>query len=357
MDERYSAKLLTPKSRLLEADPDLKRAPLLESQQLRIIKADYQQSPQTFDDKIEAAKAVGLLVRQTLDFSTTSDFTPVFNTETLAKRGMANCFGYTITASECLDGAGVEHLVAYANQHTIIIVPDRKSNRLFMLDTPTKELYCEVTEAVGGADPLDQLETGELRAINSLHTNQVLKHLPSAIDRERFVDRRPWLNFSSSNMRFQDNPRDSILQMISLPSIPGRKLLAMEYNAEILRRQHRPEKAAGLMEDLSGIYLDVDSRNNLAEAGRLCRQLIGNSMGEEAVRVAMVVDESLVVGDASKNIFFLPDTKRKAASATGDAGLMEEAIELYRGLPPSKLRDEKLAKACRLSKMLQSKHN
>ena len=153
-----------------------------------------------------------------------------------------------------------------------------------MLDTPTKELYCEVTEAVGGADPLDQLETGELRAINSLHTNQVLKHLPPAIDRKRFVDRRPWLNFSSSNMRFQDNPRDSILQIISLPSIPGRKLLAMEYNAEILRRQHRPEEAAGLMEDLSGVYLDVDSRNNLAEAGRLCRQLIENSMGGKLSR-------------------------------------------------------------------------
>ena len=86
MDERYSAKLLTPKSRLLEADPDLERASLLESQQLRTIKADYQQSLQTFDDKIEAAKAVGLLVRQTLDFSTTSDLTPVFNAETLAER-------------------------------------------------------------------------------------------------------------------------------------------------------------------------------------------------------------------------------------------------------------------------------
>ena len=169
MDERYSAKLLTPKRRLLEADPDLERTLLLESQQLRTIKADYQQSPQTFDDKIEAAKAVGLLVRQTLDFSTTSDLTPVFNAETLAEREMANCFGYTITASECLDEAGIEHLITYANQHAIIIVPDRKSNRLFMLDTPTKELYCEVTEAVGGADPLDQLETGELRAVNSLH--------------------------------------------------------------------------------------------------------------------------------------------------------------------------------------------
>ena len=353
MDERYSAKLLTPKSRLLEADPDLERAPLLESQHLRTIKADYQQSPQTFDDKIEAAKAVGLLVRQTLDFSTTSDFTPVFNAETLAEREMANCFGYTITASECLDGAGVEHLVAYANQHTIIIVPDRKSNRLFMLDTPTKELYCEVTEAVGGADPLDQLETGELRAINSLHTNQVLKHLPPAIDRERFIDRRPWLNFSNSNMRFQDNPRDSILQMISLPSIPGRKLLAMEYNAEILRRQHRPEEAAGLMEDFSGIYLDVDSRNNLAEAGRLCCQLIENSMGGKLSRWlwrwTKVWSEEIL-----QKIFFLPDTERKAASATGDAGLMEEAVALYRELPPSKLRAGKLAKACRLLKMLQS---
>lgn len=71
----------------------------------------------------------------------------------------------------------------------------------------------------------------------------------------------------------------------------------------------------------------------------------------------MAVDESLVGGDTSKNIFFLPDTKRKAASVTGDADLMEEAVALYRGLPPSKLRAGKLAKACQLLKMLQSKHN
>ena len=357
MDEPYSANLLTPKSRLLEADPKLERTPLLESQQLRTIKADYQQSPQSFDDKIEAAKSVGLLVRQTLDFSTTSDLTPVFNAETLAERETANCFGYTITASECLDEIGIEHLIAYANQHAIVLVPDRKSNRLFMLDTPTKELYCEATEAVGGVDPLNQLEVGELRAINSLHTNQVLKYLPPAINREQFVDQRPWLNFSSSDMRLQSNSRDDILQLISLPSIPGRKLLEMEYNAQILRRHRRPEEAAGLMEDISGIYLDVDSRNDLAEVGRLCRQLIENSMGGKAVKVAMVVNESLVEGDASKNIFFLPDIKRKVASATGDAGLMREAIALYRELPPSKLRAGKLAKACRLLKMLQSKHN
>lgn len=373
MYEQYSSGLLTPKQRLLETDPGLQRELLLQSQQLRTIAADYRQSPRLFEDKIEAAENIGSLVRKSLDFATTGDLTPEFNADSLAEREAANCFGYTIVASECLDKVGVKHLIAYANQHAFVIIPDRKSDRLFMLDTPTKELCCEITNAIGGKDPLSQLELGELRAINSLYTNEVLKKLPSEIDRERFVYSRPWLNFSSSDLRTQDNPYSSILQLISLPSIPGRKLLEMEYNAQIFRRQHRPEEAAGLIADLSGIYLDVDSRNNLEEADRLCRQLISAGMGGEAIKVATVVDESLVEGDRSKNIFFLPDIMRKAASARKVAGareaasarkaeniaddikLMEEAIELYQQLPPSKLRAGKLAKAHKLLNMLKSR--
>lgn len=355
MYEQYSSGLLTPKQRLLETDPGLQRELLLQSQQLRTIAADYQQSSQLFNDKVEAAESVGSLVRKSLDFATTGDLTPEFNADSLAEREAANCFGYTIVASECLDKIGVEHLVAYANQHAFVLIPDRKTDRLFMLDTPTKELYCEVTSAIGGRDPLSQLEIGELRAINSLYTNEVLKQLSPEINRERFIDSRPWLNFSSSDMRFQDNPRDNILQLISLPSIPGRKLLEMEYNAQIFRRQHHPEKAVDLMADLSGIYLDVDSRNDLAEADMLCRQLISTGMGEEAIKVATVVDESLVEGDKSKNVFFLPDSMRKVANRTGNIELMEKAIELYQQLPPSKLRTGKLTKARRLLNVLQSR--
>ena len=138
MYEQYSSGLLTPKQRLLETDPGLQRELLLQSQQLRTIAADYQQSSQLFNDKVEATESVGSLVRKSLDFATTGDLTPEFNADSLAEREAANCFGYTIVASECLDKIGVEHLVAYANQHAFVLIPDRKTDRLFMLDTPTK---------------------------------------------------------------------------------------------------------------------------------------------------------------------------------------------------------------------------
>ena len=75
MDERCLAvQLLTPKSSRLEQDGNGRRELLFESQQLRAIEAEYEQSPKTFDDVARTATSVASLVRETLNFATTGHF-------------------------------------------------------------------------------------------------------------------------------------------------------------------------------------------------------------------------------------------------------------------------------------------
>lgn len=49
MEKYISANLMTPKRQLVKAEPGLRRELLLDSQQLKLIRTVYEQSPQTYD--------------------------------------------------------------------------------------------------------------------------------------------------------------------------------------------------------------------------------------------------------------------------------------------------------------------
>ncbi len=118
---------MTPKRRIAAQNIEIGRERLLDSTQLKIIGTAYEQSPLTFDDATNAAVLVGHLVRQTLEFEDMDEATPLLTTELIAQREKANCYGYTIVASECLDQIGVEHYVGYVNQHAVVMLFDRTS--------------------------------------------------------------------------------------------------------------------------------------------------------------------------------------------------------------------------------------
>ncbi|WP_243826457.1 hypothetical protein [Candidatus Nanosynbacter sp. TM7-057] len=305
----------------------------------------YEKSDKTFDDVVEAAKSVAELVRETLYFRSTGNFSSPLEAVNIAKDEAANCYGHTIVASECLEKLGIEHFISYANQHTFITLFDRSSNRSFIIDVLTEELRCEMTDAIGfdGIDPIEQLYCGELRANSTLYTDLLLQKLPSSVNRSNFVARREWLMFSDG-MKYRDGyGRNARLQMLTLPSIPGRLLLLDEYNARIDQLNGRYKEAADKIVDLSGIYLDVDSRNNLKEADKLCRELIKQGSGDLAIQVASVVNDSLLSGDSSKNRLFLPDVIRKVAKHDRDINLLNEAIRLYKEIINSKPKYDILA--------------
>ncbi len=257
--------------------------------------------------------------------------TPLLTAESIAERETANCYGYTIVASECLDQIGVEHYVGYVNQHAVVMLFDRPSQRSFLLDVPTNELCKETTEAISGKDPQDQLMSGELRAVNWLQTSELVKNLPPSINRDAFVSSRPWLNFADvTSQQYRDgDTRNSLLQLITLPSIPGRELLRVHYDAIIHNRHDEFGAAYESLSQLPGIYPDVDRRNDLKEANQLCKKLITQGMGQQAIELAQTVHASLSPGDTTVNRFFLGDILRKVATATGNAKLVEQAIQTY----------------------------
>ena len=343
-----AAQLFTPKSSITERNPHIHRELLLESQQLRAINDEYEQSPKTFDDTARAAMSVASLVRETLDFAPTSNSSQPLRAEIIAETEVANCFGHTIVTSECLERLGIEHFISYANQHTFITLFDRQSDRSFMIDVKTEELCCEMTGAVGRENPLDQLWRGQLRAENSLFTDELLmRQLPQSINRENFLAVRGWLRFPDPQLEHRDSRRGSILQMFTLPSIPGRLLLLDEYNARIDQLRGKYGEAASVLVDLPGLYLDVDPRNNLEEVGKLCKRLILQGYDELAIEVARMVNESLPDDDHSKNKLFLPDVVRRVAKKNDDIGLLRKSIQLYESLPRNSLTEGKLRAAKR----------
>ena len=332
LHEPLAAELMTPKHRIAAQNIEIGRERLLDSKQLKIIGAAYEQSPLAFEDATNAAVLVGHLVRQTLEFAPTTDGTPLLTAESIAERETANCYGYTIVASECLDQIkGLEHYIGYVNQHAVIMLFDRPSQRSFLLDVPTNELCKETTEAISGKDPQDQLMSGELRAVNWLRTSELVKNLPPSINRDAFVSSRPWLNFADvTSQQYRDgDTRNSLLQLITLPSIPGRELLRVHYDAIIHNRHDEFGAAYESLSQLPGIYPDVDRRNDLKEASQLCKKLIAQGMGEQAIELAQTVHASLSPGDTTVNRFFLGDILRKVATATGNAKLVEQAIQTY----------------------------
>lgn len=349
LDESLMAGLKTPRRGIAESNPEIGRQRLPDSTQLKIIGTAYEQSPLTFDDAIEAAILVGHLVRQTLEFEDMDEATPLLTTELIAQREKANCYGYTIVASECLDQVGVEHYVGYVNQHAVVMLFDRTSGskRSFLLDVATKEFYQETTKAVGGEDPLDQLWRGELRAINTLQTSELLRKVD--IDdpgkRQKFIDGRFWLSFDRDSRHRDDDEYsyllNSQLQLITMPSVPGREMLRLYHNVIINTLGNNPDPVAAsedIIDQFAGIYPDIDPRNKLEHAKSLCSQLVARHMGESALALADVIKASLLPDDTSESRFFKGDLLRKIAKVESDPKKASEAVEEYNGmfeLPPN----------------------
>lgn len=241
-----------------------------------------------------------------------------------------------------MEELNIEHFISYANQHTFITLFDRESDRSFMIDVLTKELCCDMTTAVRftSSHPLDKFSCGELKSQDSLKTDELLKQLPATVNWAEFIDKRPWLMFPDRRDYRDGYGKFARLQMLTFPSIPGRLLLLDDYSARINLLNGQYEVAAGKIEDLSGIYLDTDPRNNLEEADKLCRELIKQGSGDLAIQVASVVNDSLLSGDSSKNRLFLPDVMRKVAKHDRDINLLNEAIRLYKEIINSKLLNE-----------------
>ena len=129
-------------------------------------------------------------------------------------------------------------------------------------------------------------------------------------------------------------------------------LLIQQYNAARQAGSGDIEAASEELSELSGIYLDVDSRNKLKELARLRSRLISAKKYDEAIGLAVMASESLVPGDRSINQFFLPDTLRYIAEKMRSRELAKWALAGYERIPRSSLQVGKFVAAKKLLRNL-----
>ena len=107
-------------------------------------------------------------------------------------------------------------------------------------------------------------------------------------------------------------------------------LLIQQYNAARQAGSGDIEAASEELSELSGIYLDVDSRNGLKEVDELCRRLISAGKYDEAIDLATMADESLVPDDKSKNSYFCQMSCEKLPNRRATRDLPKKPLHYMR---------------------------
>ena len=124
----------------------------------------------------------------------------------------------------------------------------------------------------------------------------------------------------------------SQLQLITMPSVPGREMLRLYHNVIINTLGNNPDPVAAsedIIDQFAGIYPDIDPRNKLEHAKALRTKLIDRHMGDSALALADVIKASLLPDDTSESRFFKGETLRRIAKAESDPKKIDEAIEEY----------------------------
>lgn len=313
---------------------------LRESSALNAVRDRFVCSRQRYDDRVEAAICVGDLVRQELTFRSSSATTPYLTPEAIAETKTANCYGHTIVASECLEGVGIEHMISYANQHAFITLFDRESRNAFMIDVAVKDFYIDISDVIGGEDPLDQIQEGKLRAENTFYSLEFLKKLGAKHSMIEEVREREWLSFVHPDKKSDWNDESRLkLQLLSYPSIPGREMLTRYYNGLLATSKGDYMTAYDDLQDLQGVYPDIDERNRFKQIHGTVQGLMAAKQYEEAQEIADMASGSIDSRYATDNTLYRLKIKRAIATQTLSLVKLDEAIGEYRTMSGRRVHD------------------
>ena len=327
----YADHLITPRPEMIKAG--VAPEALLESTRLRTIKAAYETSDQTYDDRVEAAYATANLVRQTLRFEPHTPLHPPFSPEAIAETHRTNCHGHSIVASECLDAVGINHWISFANQHSFLLLEDESSHRVNLIDTAVKPLYIDITPAFGGTPLADQ--DNEYGAVNRLRGDIVLgrSHFP---DKEQALAERPWMSFTvGRDYRFKGEAavrQASTLVMRSYRPEQGRALLESYANFTHAVTRKDFSTAHQAFSTLDGVYPDIDRRNRLYGPTQLVRELAHAGNVAMALDDIRIVEESLWPTQDLVLRLWPADQRRRLGVLAGQADLLDDAIETYEAM-------------------------
>lgn len=349
-----SEQLMTPRTNIAAQSPALVREPLLGSQALLTEVASYNTTAKTFEDKVTVALGIAEIVRNTLNQYEPRQKRDILSPEIIAGNERANCFGQTIVFSECLEQAGIEHFVAFANGHAFILLGDREKQRYYNIDPMAHKLNGDASQLISGVNIFDQFDTGKKLANVRFNASRLLHQRGLMADVGRIAISNEWLNHDTSAVSLPSSPPldSQLLYLQVMPPELGRDTL-LHYANAITHINAGDDRAAIDEIKLLSTYPDVDPRNKLLAAQNARTLAFRHKHWGSALAIAEFIEANRDDLPFLHARYFKPETLRKVGVSTGIGQLLDDAATAYaRVNPGSRITKGKIRKTLELKDQL-----
>jgi hypothetical protein len=273
---------------------------------------------------LQAAEAIHAVVNDILFFPRPEDYRKLgldqaLSLEQLVDRQVANCYGFTLLTSECFSHAGIDHKIAFSNEHAFVVKPDIQGG-LHMFDMPSSRLNGDISPAI-----LASSYVGANR--------QVLETTPASLTASKGVKygRHPWLGVKDMT---SFGIRDGKKLLISLfEPADGRQ--SVELYARFCENMGQQDhlKAAEYVWAMAadGLYPNIDARPRDKMLRAMVRGLVSDGRSDVAVEITNVHFGALEAATGDARFFARHgDMLRMIASNTKSLDLAYMADDCYR---------------------------
>jgi len=292
----------------------------------------------------------------------------------LTEKQVADCFGFTIVTSECMEIAGINHWVGFANGHSVLLYPIDEGRVLHMTDPLSHVLsqYLEHSIASGASVPEDMRRYG--RSAVELDTRSLVSQ--SRGDDVELLKEHYWLMFQRGDTPVEEyfeeprffggkkiRPSHFKILMSIFNAAEGRQIL-QDYNGfELAYNDGDYLTAASRIQSMRGIFPNIDARRSHAEIKRVVAELGRHEQTALARRVLDSYFESFVLLENDSRFKVAHgDALRILAREGRDPDAAQAAIDQYyaaldRDRYPKAYREMvrgKLAKAVELCAALET---
>jgi hypothetical protein len=255
--------------------------------------------------------------------------------DTLLEEQVTNCLGYAAVASECLEAAGVDHYVTFANGHWLVSRPSDNHNRFWLVDMHSPRFSQEVTSVLSRGTPralADQVATHG-RGVAMLDTRIFAKTGNKTM--EVLASNHPWTTIAKQGLLLSRSANDNeesryitahtLVMSVFAPKV-GRQLLHNYVRFQNAVDHNNLTIASEELAAMHGLYPEIDARAPHGEIRRLIKNLC--ALGEFAQ-----------AGLAAEHY-------AASFSLTEDARLKELEGDMYRHISKASQDPEFAARSC-----------
>ena len=179
----------------------------------------------------------------------------------IAESQIADCYGYTLLASRCLEMAGVEHMIGWMNGHAHIVLPMIEDERVsaWFIDPLTPTLSGSLSGVVSQSEleGIEEQVTVFGRAAVHARPEGFRDSSGEKHSFRRLAYENPWMVHPQASSDAQQPE----LVMSIFTSTDGQRLLNMHRSYKRAMVQENLSEAADCLAAMRGMYPEIDPRN------------------------------------------------------------------------------------------------